>query len=198
MSKYLVIIIILFAIPGCSVHRERNISRTIDYYGVDLYNFERKTLEDSFPQIADKSIVYKDTYIGNFTLHYSPHIINEDLVMAPKITCYSAELDFPEIEYEKHRNHVRCRYSEAKNYYAVNPLHYFKIDGSIPLDIAKKIAVSWYKNKEKWEYIDYIVGDHGNFRIDYSGNACSGSYDVLVSGNDGTFEFRKNEIQICS
>jgi hypothetical protein len=84
MQRYLLNIIFIFIVSGCSIHRERNVSERLDFYGSDLYSLDIHKLESSFENLKNRRILYRDSYIGNFTLYYSPDVIDADTVMVPQ------------------------------------------------------------------------------------------------------------------
>jgi len=136
---------ILVTTSSCSIHREINSTKNIAFYGADIYRFYFLMLDKEFTKIKGKYVLYKDSYIRNFGLYYSPIAVNSTLISVPQINCYSVELDFSENEGGNHNNHVRCRYFETRKYYANEPGNFYEIEGLVPKKVTRDIALSWYK-----------------------------------------------------
>jgi hypothetical protein len=184
----------IFMIAGCSIHRERNASNYLDFYGSDTYSPEVHKFESAFKNLKDRRVLYTNSYIGNFTLYYSPDILDADTVMVPHVSCYSASLDFPDENVEEHKNHNKCRYYEVVRYYSDKPEYFFEIEGKIDLDLAKKIAKYWYENANKRRHIDYISQSGANISISISGDGCLRGMDVEIDPGTKQIEFKEREI----
>src|SRR5690349_15906125 len=135
MQRLLLNMLFVFIITACSIHRERNTSNYLDFYGSDTYSPEIHKFESAFKNLKDKRVLYSDSYIGNFTLYYSPGVLDNDTVIVPHVSCYSASLDFPEENAEEHKNHNKCRYYEVVKYYSEKPEYFFEIEGNMDLDL---------------------------------------------------------------
>ncbi len=196
--RNLLLILVLIALVSCSFHRVRNESSTVDLYGVELYKFNVEGLREKFPGVVGKTVIYRDSYIGNFTQYYSPEVLTSRVVLVPQVTCYSAGLDFPEEEYEKHSNHVRCRYYEVHRYFVDQPYRFYEIQGNVSEDVARKIASSWYALHSGDRYISYITRSNGNYYVHVGGEGCTRA-DKVVFTENGHLKFEDSGfVSVCS
>lgn len=196
--KNLLLIVILIGLISCSFHRNRNESPAVDFYGAELNELNLEGLKWRFPSSAAKTVIYRDSYIGNFTHYYSPEILNPEVVLVPQVTCYSAGLDFPEEEYEKHRYHVRCRYYEVHRYFVGQPRQFYEVGHNVPGGVAQRIASSWYTLNTEGGYISYISRTKGNYYVHVGGEGCTRSDKVVFTKNEHVIFEDSGFASVCS
>lgn len=171
----------------------------IDVYGVNHYRLDENKINRILPETRGKKVIYEDEYMGNFTLYYSPVVLDQNFVIVPQVHCYVAESDLLEEALEEIEDHSKCQYTEKKKYYVNNPAHIYEIEGDISIDLARRIAGSWYDHNPRDKYIKLIgKNNDSNIVISISGGACSSWETVINKSGTDEIKFTKHEVFICS
>ncbi len=163
------------------------------------YDPKLKNLKKFYPDLSGKKIVYKESYIGNFSLLYTPEIINEEEVKVPRVYCYDADLDLPEpTDDEEIRNQMKCRYFAETMSYAGKPEYIFKVSEESDKYEFNKVVQEWYKIYGGNIFISTISMQDGKIFIGASGGACSPTFHAIENEENGSFSFKQSEVMVCS
>lgn len=153
-------------------------------------------IANAFPQVRHRKVIYKDSYVGNFTFYYSPVQIDADYVEVPEVSCYTyASGEMGGLDRRK------CTINIARRNFAFNARYVFELGESVSIVEAKKVAFAWYeKNRDDGRYIESLYSQEGIIKISLSGGACSGSLISVSKNHLGEYVFYKDEaaVEVCS
>ncbi|HEX5055393.1 MAG TPA: hypothetical protein VFX02_02740 [Gammaproteobacteria bacterium] len=142
-------------------------------------------------------MLYEDSYIGNFTLYYTPDVVDPSKVLVPQVTCYSADLDLDEASVKPYPV-MRCSYYEVIRYYAGQPEYFYEIaGGGVNRLLAYRVALAWYTRSDKGAHIKTISWKKGALSIFSSGGACS-TGETVEFGPNQEIIFKEQDVVICS
>ncbi|GGY75017.1 hypothetical protein GCM10011613_20620 [Cellvibrio zantedeschiae] len=189
------IIITLVSFALCACANKNSVSEYSSWKGSSAYSPKIHNFSSYYSNLKNRKVIHKESFIGNFTLYYSPTKIDENTVVVPQVHCFSAELE--STHPVAPTDEIKCKYSETIKYYAKNLAFFFNSEKAKEDSEIFNIAYKWYSQFGENQFITKIIEVENLYYIHSSGSGCAPSYRV-IRNNLGDYIFEQEEVMICS